>query len=239
MFIMSVNKSSSNNEKAFFFVRHNNDIDHMAPVIYKWLSMEDIPTDIIITTNRNLLKDYRIKLLDNFKNANVYHFIDLFNKKNILFFRTLDDIYLFFARCKRFENIPFFKKIVKRSMQEYKDNLFKGVDKAFVAFDWKTSYVIQKTIEFAKEKDFISISLPHGDNPFMSCMILTEDIEYSCKESDAPSKMFDYVVVPNYNCTKSYKIHLPPERIKTLGSPRYCNEWLKIISVESSLDRSL
>ena len=37
-------------KKAFFFLRHNNDIDHVTPVLYKWLSTENIPTDIIITT---------------------------------------------------------------------------------------------------------------------------------------------------------------------------------------------
>ena len=45
-------------KKAVFFLRHNNDIDHIVPVLYKWLSTENVPTDIIITTKQDFLEDF-------------------------------------------------------------------------------------------------------------------------------------------------------------------------------------
>ena len=75
---------SESNVKAFFFLRHNNDIDHITPVLYKWLSTENVQTDIIITTKRDFLEDYRITYLKQFKNANIFHISDLFKKKAIL-----------------------------------------------------------------------------------------------------------------------------------------------------------
>ncbi|MEM0492469.1 MAG: hypothetical protein QXS02_00705, partial [Candidatus Thermoplasmatota archaeon] len=57
--------------KAFFFLRHNNDIDHIIPVIYKWLTIEKTPTDVIITTKRKYLKDFRVKFIQGFNNVKV------------------------------------------------------------------------------------------------------------------------------------------------------------------------
>jgi len=70
-------------ERAVFFLRHNNDIDHIVPVLYKWLSTENIPTDIIITTKKSLLHDPRIEVLKQFDLANIFHINDLFKKYSI------------------------------------------------------------------------------------------------------------------------------------------------------------
>jgi len=50
---MKKEKTSAKTIKAFFFLRHNNDIDHITPILHKWLSTEDISTEIIVTTNRD------------------------------------------------------------------------------------------------------------------------------------------------------------------------------------------
>lgn len=221
-------KSSNSSEKIFFFLRHNNDIDHIVPVIYKWLSTEKIPVDIILTTEKELLNDFRINLLRKFKNINIYHMSDIFDS---YFFRlNSDDSYLFFARLKRLENNFLFKNKSEKYYKLFAEKLFKDVKKGVVVFDWKTSFIVQKTIELGKKRGFISVSLPHGDAPFISCMELKDDIDYSCRKSNADSKIFDYVVVPNKICFKRYENHLPSERIKILGSPRYCNEWMNILS---------
>jgi hypothetical protein len=63
----SADEQTNENKKIFFFLRHNNDIDHIVPVIYKWLLQESIQTEVIITTNRKYLNDYRIKILKKFR----------------------------------------------------------------------------------------------------------------------------------------------------------------------------
>ena len=80
---MEREKPSVKTAKAFFFLRHNNDIDHIVPVIYKWLSTKKIPTEIIICTDRSFLDDNRIKLLKQFDNAKISYINDFFKKKNL------------------------------------------------------------------------------------------------------------------------------------------------------------
>lgn len=58
-------------QKALFFLRRYNDIDHIVPVLYKWLSLKDIPTEVMITTDRNHLHDYRIQFLRQFDNLRI------------------------------------------------------------------------------------------------------------------------------------------------------------------------
>ena len=72
------NSFSRRNKKVFFFLRHNNDIDHITPVIYKWLSTENIPTDVIITSKKKFLKDYRIEYLNKYNNVRIFHINKLF-----------------------------------------------------------------------------------------------------------------------------------------------------------------
>jgi hypothetical protein len=45
-------------KKAFFFLRHNNDIDHIVPVLHKWLSKEKIETHVIVSYNKESKKNY-------------------------------------------------------------------------------------------------------------------------------------------------------------------------------------
>ncbi|MCK4416141.1 MAG: hypothetical protein KAU84_03220, partial [Thermoplasmatales archaeon] len=76
-------EQTDTSKKAFFFLRHNNDIDHSVPVLYKWLTTENIPTDIIVPTSRELVNDERIQFLKQYKNANIYYIGDLFKKKGL------------------------------------------------------------------------------------------------------------------------------------------------------------
>ena len=71
-------------EKAIFFLRHNNDIDHITPVLYKWLSTEKISTDVVITTKRSHLNDPRINYLRKFPQVRIFHINDFFKKFRFL-----------------------------------------------------------------------------------------------------------------------------------------------------------
>ena len=225
---MTAKNKSKKVQKAFFFLRHNNDIDHITPAIHKFVNNEKIPVDVIITTDKKYLTDSRIEMLKEFKNVKVYHVSDLFD--SLLLRLSRNDIFLFFSRLKRFSKYSFLKNRVEKIYSEYEKKLFEDVDSAVVVFDWKTSFFVKKTVELAKKRGFTTASLPHGDAPYASSMELADDIYYSCKFANKESEIFDYVVVPNYLCYDRYKGHLPEDRIKTLGSPRYCDEWSNIIT---------
>ena len=48
--------------KALFFLRHYNDIDHITPVIYKWIDSGHT-CDIVVIGNSRFRNDYRIEFL--------------------------------------------------------------------------------------------------------------------------------------------------------------------------------
>lgn len=225
-----INSSSRSSEKAIFFLRHNNDIDHITPVLYKWLSTENVPTDVIITTSQNLLQDERIKYIKKFKQVRVFHISDLFKKHSFpnIFNR------FYFKYDTQFDNLfkrfPFLRRKADEIIGRIAKKLFEGMEKGIVVFDWTTIYFVRQIVRIAKNKKFTTISLPHGDRPYISLLETIDRLNYSGLDSYEPSKIFDYVVVPNDLNLKRYEKFIEGNRIKILGSARYCDEWMEIIS---------
>ncbi len=221
--------SSKGCQKAIFFLRHNNDIDHMVPVIYKWLSSENIPTDVIITTKRNFLNDPRIEYIKKYDHVRIVHINELFKKYSIS--HIFNSIY--FSYNTQIDDLinksKFVKKKIDKTIKKISKVLFNDVDDGIVVFDWTTTYFVSKIVEIAKNKGFSTISLPHGDRPYYSVFETIESFNYDCLKSYEPSKIFDYVVVPNNLNVIRYEQYMEKDRIKVLGSPRYCEEWMKII----------
>lgn len=223
-------KQTCNPKKAFFFLRHNNDIDHTVPVLYKWLATENIPTDIIIPTDRDLLNDDRIKFLKQHKNANIYFLDDLFKKF------SLEHIfnYLYFRYDTNFDNFfrrnSYAKKVADKRVRKIANKIFRGAESGIVVFDWTTTYFTKKIVEIAKEKNFTTISLPHGDRVFVSFMERKEQINYDHMVAYKTPEIFDYFVVANKLCAERHDKFLDSKKLKILGSSRYSDEWMKIIS---------
>ena len=223
-------KTNQDKTKLFFFLRHNNDIDHMVPVIYKWLSKENTSVDVILTTKRQYLNDYRINILRKFKNVKITYITDLFKKTSLAYFFNVF-YYKFDSRWdKLIGKSPFFKKIADKAIKEIADKIYKNTKKAVVAFDWVTVYFVKQMIKYAKERSFTTVSLPHGDRPYISFFETLNSLNYGALDSFKKSKIFDYVVVPNKLCFERYDKHMSKDKIKILGSPRYSDEWLYIIS---------
>lgn len=64
-------------QKVVFFLRHYNDIDHVVPVIWKWMSMTGIPSVVIISNTPEILSDFRIQSLQKLDNLEI-HLVDDF-----------------------------------------------------------------------------------------------------------------------------------------------------------------
>jgi hypothetical protein len=56
---------------AAFFMNHYNEIDHMSPVIHRWLSVTDVPTRVVLTGDEHIGSDYRIDALREFDHCQV------------------------------------------------------------------------------------------------------------------------------------------------------------------------
>ena len=56
-------------DKGLFFLRSYNDVDHIVPIIYKWLSInKNVLINIVFTDDKRLINDYRINYLSQFDN---------------------------------------------------------------------------------------------------------------------------------------------------------------------------
>ena len=62
--------------KALFFLRHYNDIDHITPVIFKWIESGHT-CDIVLIGSPSTRSDYRIEFLSQLVGVRVDHIRDL------------------------------------------------------------------------------------------------------------------------------------------------------------------
>ena len=216
--------------KAFFFLRHNNDIDHIVPIIHKFLSTEKTQAEIIIYTDRYFLDDERIKLLKKFDNANIVFINDLFKKTSLTYWFNK----YYFKYTQNFDKLikkhAFLRRRADNAIKHITNKIFKDTKNGFVAFDWTATYFVKQVVGISKKKNLKTISLPHGDRPFANFMETINSLDYSCLDIYKPYEMFDYVVVPNSLCSKRFEPHMKKDKIKVLGSPRYSKEWMQVCS---------
>ncbi|MEE8222437.1 MAG: hypothetical protein V3R18_02730, partial [Nitrosomonadaceae bacterium] len=62
--------------KALFFLRHYNDIDHITPVIYKWVDSGH-NCDVVLIGNVQFRRDFRIEFLSKLDGVRVVHIREL------------------------------------------------------------------------------------------------------------------------------------------------------------------
>jgi hypothetical protein len=122
------------------------------------------------------------------------------------------------------------KQRVDKTILRIANQLYKEMEKGIVVFDWTSTYFVREMVKIAKSRGFTTISLPHGDMPYISLLETINELNYDSLKTYKPSKVFDYVVVPNKQNTKRYEKWIKPDRLKVLGSPRYCDEWMKILA---------
>lgn len=232
-------------QKALFFLRHYNDIDHITPVIYKWAHLTGIPAGVLIRTGRNYLQDYRIRFLQQQPNVSVSWIGEYLSAREL---RALN---LAPALSRKERRNPL--RLVARAWERfvspapisledaYSNDLgerilskeFADANGGVVVFDWVSLSETQRkfaqaVIEAAHRRGFVTISLPHGDSPYANRMFKIEDLNYNAWEHYG-NNPFDHVVVPNPLTATRYLPCRPAERVHTLGSPRYNREWLDIL----------
>jgi hypothetical protein len=227
-----------------FFLRHYNDIDHMVPVIYKWLSLDKGPVDVVITTTPEYLEDYRIQFLKQFDDLKVHFINDFLSDKE----RDRLDHAEQIAQLPRYhpqkiarwtwkmfhepERQPTYDDLF---IERLLDQVFGDVNQGVIAFDWvltnNLSQVdfVKKVRKAARKRDIVVVALPHGDSPYYNWMVKVDQYDYAMLDTYKSGREFDFMVVPNQLCARRYRPHMASERIKVLGSPRYNDEWLGVL----------
>ena len=227
--------------KALFFLRHYNDIDHITPVISKWIEAGHIG-DIVLIGNPKFLNDYRIKFLNRLDGARVAHIRDLLPP--LEFFRWRLQMLLLSNSLRRLFVAPFVnvlarmydakrrEPIWRNTTRHLLERSFKGIDEGVVVFDWitKDSPVsvewVETVVSTARTMGLGTVSLPHGDSPHANQLIRHHEWNLKPDALFSAARIFDKLVVPNELCARRFRPFLDDQSIAVLGSPRYCDEWL-------------
>ncbi|MFP4139153.1 MAG: hypothetical protein ACLFVH_02505 [Phycisphaerae bacterium] len=67
----------SGSAKALVFLRHNNDVDQIVPVLWKWLTTSDVCVKVVLSGETDLSDDYRIEFLRRFDRFEAQHIYEL------------------------------------------------------------------------------------------------------------------------------------------------------------------
>lgn len=227
--------------KALVFLRHYNDIDHITPVISKWLESSH-QCDVVLIGNAKFRNDYRIEFLGTLKGARIAHIRDLLLPLEFLRWRL--QTLLLASRLRRSIMGPLVEAFARLYRADRRQSIWRStarrlLERSFttagsgvVVFDWITrdSPVsvewVEVVVSLARSMGLGTVSLPHGDSPHASQLIrhrewsLKPDFLYSA------ASIFDKLVVPNELCAERFRPFLDDQSIAVLGSPRYCDEWL-------------
>ncbi|MER0204367.1 MAG: hypothetical protein DU480_11030 [Nitrosomonas sp.] len=232
--------------KALFFLRHYNDIDHVTPVIYKWIGSGH-QCDVVLIGSTQFRRDFRVKYLSQLQGVRVAHMKELFPltvyikwrlqmlmlTRNVRRIKVIGKLAEKLAeRCDEKQRAPLWRHTAEFLLNRCFGDAGKGV----VAFDWieRNSVIcvewVETVIAMAKERGLGTISLPHGDSPHASQLIRRGERRVEPDITFSAATMFDKVVVPNELCSVRFRPFMTGNQLAVLGSPRYCEEWLKILA---------
>lgn len=227
--------------KALFFLRHYNDIDHITPVIYKWIDSGH-SCDVVMIGSSQFQNDYRIEFLRKLKGVRVAHIRELLPPLEFIRWRL--QTLLLIGGLRRSFIGPFVnnlaqiydakrrKSIWQSTAERLLDHSFDGINEGVVVFDWieRNSVIsiewVQTVISIAHTRGFRAVSLPHGDSPHANQLIRRREWVLKPDNTFAAAQMFDKLVVPNELCAGRFRPFLEDQAVAVLGSPRYCDEWL-------------
>lgn len=232
--------------KALFFLRHYNDIDHITPIIYKW-TQSGHSCDVVLIGSTQFRRDFRIKYLSQLTGVRVAHIRELLSWIGYIKWRL--QMLLLTRNVRRIKIIgPLVAKLAERYDEKEREPLWRHtaeflLNRSFgdsaqgaVAFDWieRNSVIcvewVEVVVAMAKSRGFGTVSLPHGDSPHASQLIRRGERHKEPDITFSAAKIFDKVVVPNELCATRFRPFMEENQLAVLGSPRYCEEWLKILS---------
>ena len=166
--------------KALFFLRHYNDIDHITPVIVKWVERGHV-CDIVMIGKKRFDGDYRIEFLKKLEGVQIAHLRDLlsfveFTKWRLQTLLLVRSSYRSFfgplvKGLARFYHAKRRKATWLHTTRYLLGRSFPDGGKGVVVFDWieRNSEICVEWVEtlvgIARNQGLGTVSLPHGDSP--------------------------------------------------------------------------
>jgi len=228
--------------KALFFLRHYNDIDHITPVISKWIESGH-QCDVVLIGSAKFLNDYRIKYLRTLNGVSVAHVRQIFSLpvylkwrlQMLLLTRSLRNLMLIGPLVRALsekhneqKRTPLWQQTADILLSRSFENLNQGV----IAFDWieRNSVIgvewVKIVVATTHRRGLSAVSLPHGDSPHANQLIRRGERRLGPDTLFSNAGIFDKLVVPNELCATRFRPFLDDQAIAVLGSPRFCEEWL-------------
>ena len=231
--------------KALFFLRHYNDIDHVSPVVHKWVH-QGHTCDVVLMGAKHFRQDFRVIYLANLKGVRVARIDEILSSRQyfrmhlqkLLLDRNLRGALgasvagLLDRAVNPARRVRFWEKLAQLILRRS----FAEGESGVVAFDWISSNSIfpiefvQTMVASAKEMGLGAVSLPHGDSPHANQLVRKEELKLKPHTKFAAASMFDRIVVPNELCATRFRPFADDSAVAVLGSPRYCDEWLEILN---------
>jgi hypothetical protein len=220
-----------------FFLRAYNDIDHIAPIIWKFIKKEENPI-VIFHTDVDYKNDYRIKFLLSEGNVEIIRDLDVEYMKFQLVSRNL--FYRIHYRLYRLKRDP--RTLLGRLHRKFSFDCSNEVEFLLknkisqCVFEWGTPFergeVINKYFIAAKGQGITTLCLPHGCNMFTHSDV-NEGYRALMMKGRIPDQSFrreyDYYVFQNpYRRDGWVKWGYDPIKTFAWGSARWCPEWQKL-----------
>ena len=228
--------------KALFFLRHYNDIDHITPVISKWIGSGH-QCDVVLIGSAKFLQDYRIKYLRTLNGVRVAHARQIFSLpvylkwrlQMLLLTRSLRNLIIIGPLIRALadkhdeqKRAPLWQHTADFLLARSFENSRQGV----IVFDWieRNSVIgvewVKIVVDTAHRQGLGAVSLPHGDSPHANQLIRRGERKLGPDTLFSNAGIFDKLVVPNELCATRFRPFLDDQAISVLGSPRFCEEWL-------------
>ncbi|MBJ13430.1 MAG: hypothetical protein CMG62_10215 [Candidatus Marinimicrobia bacterium] len=230
-----------------FFVRRYNDIDHLAPIIYKIAKETNNSIEVYsLDLTLDIQNDFRLKYLKNdFEISSSYLFLS--NPNNL---KNYFIIYLFKIIVWFYHRVGIKNKLTKFIVRSFDANVLgkdwvvnflssKKIKK--LIFDWQKpkSFIIKLILE-AKKRKIPIIACPHGINLAINNLITKKSIKIGRDQDYGLDwKYFDSVAT-------QFPLHkerisnngFDKNKVKVLGSTRFCDEWLKVLKKLNKIQKT-
>ena len=231
-----------------FFVRAFNDIDHMAPVVWK-MSTDNYPVAVYcINPEYDIRSDYRLDFLKE-SGVRVNFLYNDFDKELVLWSRMTRFLFLGSFALERqlsftdwsrsspparmlgqlFQKLgSWFYDLAKEKFYDlsWARTVIELSCAKVLCFDWvrPRQYIIDVLLRAAKEMSVPTLALPHG------VFVYTNDfnkIGSSKERTFEKYNSYDYIILQNERCREVIAATgVDREKIVILGSARYCKEWI-------------